>query len=176
MFLPDRSFKHYSQMAITCSKLTMEKTGRRCEVRSKLTMKILERRHWPRSTFFIISFEHISHLVLVFLLLTLSRQMLAGIIISYAVFSISLWYHAWFWREYAVEIPKQINSCYDILETMCHANTKCKEISNSCQYFEKMNYCSLHLSTRTNSVINQMFLQAKTKKAPYLLSSFSGRF
>ena len=33
---------------------------------------------WRRSVIFIINFEHISHLVLVFLLLTLSRYMPAG--------------------------------------------------------------------------------------------------
>ena len=40
---------------------------------SKLTIKTLEQRHWRRSGIFIANFEHISHLVLVFLLLTLSR-------------------------------------------------------------------------------------------------------
>ena len=39
-----------------------------------LTIKIPERCHWRRRSFiFIVNFEHISHLVLVFLLLTLSR-------------------------------------------------------------------------------------------------------
>ena len=41
----------------------------------KLTVKIPERRHWPRSGIFIVNFEHISHLVLVFLLLTLNMQL-----------------------------------------------------------------------------------------------------
>ena len=41
---------------------------------SKLTIKTLEQwRLWRRSGVFIVNFEHISHLVLVFLLLTLSR-------------------------------------------------------------------------------------------------------
>ena len=44
-----------------------------CEICSKLTIKIPERRHWRRSGIFIVNLEHISHLVLVFLLLTLSR-------------------------------------------------------------------------------------------------------
>ena len=44
----------------------------RCEICSKLTMKIPQRRQWRRSGIFIVNFEHISHLVLVFLLLTLS--------------------------------------------------------------------------------------------------------
>ena len=46
----------------------------RCEICSKLTIKTPERCHWRRSGVFIVTFEHISHLVLVFLLLTLSRQ------------------------------------------------------------------------------------------------------
>ena len=37
---------------------------------SKLTINIPERRQWLRSGIFIVNFEHISHLVLVFLLLT----------------------------------------------------------------------------------------------------------
>ena len=44
-----------------------------CEIYSKLTIKIPERCQWGRSGVFIVNFEHISHLVLVFLLLTLSR-------------------------------------------------------------------------------------------------------
>ena len=37
-----------------------------------LTMKAPERRQWRCSGVFIVNFEHISHLVLVFLLLTLN--------------------------------------------------------------------------------------------------------
>ena len=48
-------------------------TRTRCEICSKLTIKIPERRHWRRSGIFIVNFEHISHLALMFLLLTLSR-------------------------------------------------------------------------------------------------------
>ena len=40
---------------------------------SNLTMKTPERRYWRRSYVFIVNFEHISHLALVFLLLTLSK-------------------------------------------------------------------------------------------------------
>ena len=45
----------------------------RCDICSKLTIKIPEWCHWCCSDIFIVKFEHISHLVLVFLLLTLSR-------------------------------------------------------------------------------------------------------
>ena len=58
---PVRSWLFYrfiSQSAITCS---------------KLTIKTVEQRPWRRSGIFIVNFEHISYLVLVFLLLTLSR-------------------------------------------------------------------------------------------------------
>ena len=43
------------------------------EICSKLTKKTPERGHWLRSGIFIANFEHMSHLVLVFLLLTFSR-------------------------------------------------------------------------------------------------------
>ena len=44
----------------------------RCEICSKLTTKTPEGRQWRRSGVFIVNFELISHLVLVFLLLTLN--------------------------------------------------------------------------------------------------------
>ena len=67
-----------SQLAITCSKLTIESTRTSCEICSKLAIKKLERRQ-RRSGAFIVNFKHISQIVLVFLLLTLSRQIPAGI-------------------------------------------------------------------------------------------------
>ena len=53
-------------------KVDNKNTRTRCEISSKLTIKTLERRHWRRSSVFIVNFEHISHLVLMFLLLTLN--------------------------------------------------------------------------------------------------------
>ena len=47
-----------------------------CEICSRLTIKTLERRlerHWRGSDVIIPNFEHIAHLVPVFLLLTLSK-------------------------------------------------------------------------------------------------------
>ena len=48
-------------------------TRTRCEICSKLRINTPERRHWRRSGVFIVNFEHISHLALVFLLLTLNK-------------------------------------------------------------------------------------------------------
>ena len=48
-------------------------TGTRCEICSKLTIKTPERRHCRRSGVFIVNFDHVSHLVLVFLLFTLNK-------------------------------------------------------------------------------------------------------
>ena len=52
-------------------KVNNRNTRTRCEICSKLT-KTPERRQWRRSGIFIVNFEHISDLVLVFLLLTLN--------------------------------------------------------------------------------------------------------
>ena len=53
-------------------KVNNKSTRARCEVCSELTIKIPEQRHLRRSGIFIVNFEHISHLALVFLLLNLS--------------------------------------------------------------------------------------------------------
>ena len=44
-----------------------------CEICSKVTIKKPERRQWLRFGVFIVNFKHMLHLVVVFLLLTLSR-------------------------------------------------------------------------------------------------------
>ena len=54
-------------------KVNNRNTRTRSEICPKLTIKVPERRQWRCSGAFIVNFEHISHLVLVFLLLTLSR-------------------------------------------------------------------------------------------------------
>ena len=48
-------------------------TRTRREIYSKSTIKTLERHYWRRHGVFIVSFEHILHLVVVFLWFTLSR-------------------------------------------------------------------------------------------------------
>ena len=59
-------------------KVNNRKTTARCETCSKLTIKKPERRQWRRYGVFIVNFEHSSHLVLVFLLLTLNMSLPAG--------------------------------------------------------------------------------------------------
>ena len=53
-----------------------------CEICSKFTIKTPERRQWRRSGVFIVNIEHISHLFLMFLLLTLNMQLPAGFSLS----------------------------------------------------------------------------------------------
>ena len=59
-------------------KVNIRNTRTSCEICSKLTIKTPEWRYWRRSGVFIGNFDHILHLVLVFILVTLSRQMPAG--------------------------------------------------------------------------------------------------
>ena len=59
-------------------KVNNRNTRTRCEICSKLTIKTPERRHWHWSRVFIFNFEHISHLVLLYLLLTLNMYLPAG--------------------------------------------------------------------------------------------------
>ena len=48
-------------------KVNNRNTRATCEICSKLTIKTPERHQWRRSGVFIVNFEHISHLVLLFL-------------------------------------------------------------------------------------------------------------
>ena len=56
-------------------KVNNRNTRTRCEIYSKLTIKIPERLQWHRSGIVIVNFERILLLVLVFLLLTLNMQL-----------------------------------------------------------------------------------------------------
>ena len=59
-------------------KFNNENTRIICEIYSQLTIKTPDRRHWRRSDVFIVKFENISQLDLVFPWLTLNKQMPAG--------------------------------------------------------------------------------------------------
>ena len=62
-------------------KVNKRNIRKRCEKCSKLTIKTLERCYWCRSGVSFVNCEHISHLFLVFLLLTLSKYILVGLIL-----------------------------------------------------------------------------------------------
>ena len=51
-------------------KVSIKNTRKRCKISSKLTIKTLQRYRSCRSNVFIVNFKHISHLFLVFLILT----------------------------------------------------------------------------------------------------------
>ena len=55
------------------------RSNKKCYIYSKLTIRTPERRHWRRSGVFIVNFEHISQLSIVFLLLNFYRYFLEDI-------------------------------------------------------------------------------------------------
>ena len=71
MYHPMRAVEQFP-VGIYLLKVNNKNTRTRCELCTKLTIKTPERRQWRRSGVFIINFVHISHLVLVFPLLTLN--------------------------------------------------------------------------------------------------------
>ena len=84
-------------LGIYLLKVIIRSTRTRCEIGSKLTIKRPERHHWRRSGVFIINFEHISLLVLVFLLLTGSRYMPAGYV----------YVHVYIWESGGLNLRKR---------------------------------------------------------------------
>ena len=78
--LPPAGFKMFyilTHPAFNCSN-SNRNTRTICEICSKLTMKTLERRQLRRSGVFIVHFEQISPIVLMFLSLTLNKKMSVG--------------------------------------------------------------------------------------------------
>ena len=69
-----------TQANIYLLKFSNRNTRKRCETCSKVTVKTTEWRQWCRSGVFIVNFEHISLLFLVFLLLTLDKSTLLGLL------------------------------------------------------------------------------------------------
>ena len=63
---------HDIEAGIYLLKVNNRNTRTRCEICSKFTIKIPQRRQWRLSGIFIVNFEHISHFVLKFLLLNLN--------------------------------------------------------------------------------------------------------
>ena len=65
-------------MNIYLFKVNKKNTKKRGELWSTLTIMTPEWSQWFHSTVFIVNFEHVSLLLLMFLLVTLSRQMILG--------------------------------------------------------------------------------------------------
>ena len=70
---PDQILKKHKMLrifiypaGIYLLKINNRNTRKRCEICSKLIMKTPERRHWRHSGVFIVNFEHVSRLTLVF--------------------------------------------------------------------------------------------------------------
>ena len=63
----------FSQLTFTCSKSSIETLELCVKYVQKLTIRTEEQCQWGRFGVFIVNFEHISQLFLVFLLLTLSK-------------------------------------------------------------------------------------------------------
>ena len=57
MFLRDLATRQTN----TCSKSRKETLEKKCEICSKLTIKIPERRQWSRFGIFVVNFKHIFH-------------------------------------------------------------------------------------------------------------------
>ena len=89
--------KSYLPAGIYLLKVNNRHIRTRCEICWKLTIKTPERRPWSRSGVFIVNFQHISHHVLVFLLLTLNMQLSAGNATPIYCFAFYLMYF-WIWK------------------------------------------------------------------------------
>ena len=76
-----RSFLIPAGIYLVCSKSTIK-----TKICSKSTIKTSERRQWRRSSVFIVNFELTSHLILVFLLLILNKQLPTGMLPLHSIF------------------------------------------------------------------------------------------
>ena len=82
LWVGKNSLRTHTPANISLFKVNKRYTRKNCEICSKLITKTPEWRHWRRSGVFIVNFEHISHLFLVYLLLTLNMEMLAGTVLN----------------------------------------------------------------------------------------------
>ena len=77
----------------------------RCEICSNLTIKTPERQKWHCSGVFIVTFKHISQIVLVFLLLKLSRYMSA---IMSVIMLVEKMPKIWYKHKYSCNMSRTI--------------------------------------------------------------------
>ena len=68
-----KTYSKSSSAGIYLLRVNNRNTRTRCEISLKLTVKTPERRHWGHSGVCIVNFQQVSHIVLMFLMLTLSK-------------------------------------------------------------------------------------------------------
>ena len=105
-------------------KVDNKNTRKTCEICSKLTIRTPERCYWHRFGLFIVNFEHISHSALVFLLLTLSKQMPAG-----QTYTCWNWLDKKFYLKWLHYLPR---SCVFLLVSSLHSLEWLRNIFNIC--------------------------------------------
>ena len=104
-------FTHFMPMVAFCTpllKVNNRNTRNKTEICSELIIKTPERHYWCLSGVFIVNFEHISYLVILFLLLTLSMSLPAAKQDTFDHFWTDTWlafYHLYrfIWLNYVVK-------------------------------------------------------------------------
>ena len=134
-----------TQLTFTCLKSTIETLKKRCEICSKLTTKTPERHQWRYSGVFIVNFEHISHLLPLFQLLTFNMWMLADqclfqIIVSFQ--TVILPYGARLWTK-----------ADDLSELL--------QFTNQTFYFLKITWCSLIKRLKNTTLHRKLYFQKR---------------
>ena len=123
MYMPDPVLTWSIPANIYLFKVNHRNARKMCEIWSKLTIKTPEWRHWRRSGVFNVNFKHISKLFIVFLLLILNKQMLAGMNMTDLEFRIPLTTrmikiktNGWQWKFRSNLFDAALNSCFTILQ------------------------------------------------------------
>ena len=120
-----------------------------------------EIRHWRRSGIFIVNFEHISQLVLVFLLLTLSRQMPAGYNLFFTepfcsskfVYFIENWEHIYIMRPKVSSNRFEISSSFQKMFRL-HGDFTAATFQTIVRFYCTCCTCTNKMHMRTSYQIN----------------------
>ena len=140
-------------------KVNNRNTRIRCEVCSKLTIKA-PNDAWRRSCIFIVNFEHISHLVLVFLLRTLNIKMPAGT---------GLFLYPLKTKLFSFRIVHSIFQQFSFQQ--CHQSVSSSLIWYLCILYPVKVLCSLYLLVHDSDQIKVIMLLYLADKKMYKLTS-----
>ena len=97
-------------LIFTCSKLTIERLEKTCEISSKLTIKIPEQCQWRCYGVDVVSFEKISHPLLLFLLLFWTSRFLLSTIRNWFIIK-----RTCNWLEFQKQLNKAISAAKKII-------------------------------------------------------------